>query len=138
MSVDTDLVDKLLADTTIAANVSEDIYIDHAPQDTAAPYLVVTRVSGARTDTLDGSESSATLDSVNYQIDVIASSPSSRETIADAIGAELHQYRGTMGSTTVRGCVQIGRFNAPEPPADAGQVREYRAVLEFGFGVLNS
>ncbi len=96
MVIEEALMTYLLADTTITAYVGERIFYAHVDwQDVETPYLVVTKISGVREHSHDGSSHLA---HPRFQIAIFSTSYSSCKSIAAVIQTALQGYSGTMSS----------------------------------------
>jgi len=95
MLIEQGLMTYLLAQTGITSYVGERIYFVRAEQDVITPYIVITKISGVREHSHDGSSELA---HPRFQITVFSTTYSSCKTIASAIQTALQGYTGTMGS----------------------------------------
>ena len=93
MSMQADLMARLLADAGVSALVATRIYADVAPQGAALPYITTQVISTAHTHHLAGGSRVA---QSRVQIDVWASAASSREAIAEAIRQSLMSHVGEL------------------------------------------
>lgn len=100
--IETRLKKFLKADTTIGQKVGERIHFDQVPEDKIRPYIWA-RLS--RTGNFETLDSSAGEVPGEYQFDLECVSPvkSEARTIAEAVRARCHCYRGAFDDTTVRG-----------------------------------
>jgi len=94
MLIEQALMTYLLAQSGITSLVGQRIYFVQAPQDTETPYIVVTKVSGVREHSHDGSSHLA---HPRFQFSVFATTYSSAKSIASALQTALQGYSGTMG-----------------------------------------
>lgn len=129
MSLMSDLVARLQADTSVAALVSTRVY-ERPPQSPAKPYIVLTEISEVHPTHTGGSSALVT---VRMQVDAYAANPTSRRLLGDAIHACLHTFRGEMGTggVNVRSCVLDAAQNMTEPPTDGTSSGVFRKTMDF-------
>lgn len=88
----------LLAQSGVTALVSDRIYFVRADQDVETPYIVVTKISGVREHSHDGSSELA---HPRFQISVFGTTYSSCKSVTAAVQAALQGYKGAMSDVTV-------------------------------------
>lgn len=79
----------LIADATMAGYVSNRIFPVYAPQETELPFVVVQKNTQSPSDFKDGVSN---LDTVDFQVDVYATSESATQNIAARVRALLDRY----------------------------------------------
>jgi hypothetical protein len=94
MLIEQALMTYLLAQSGITALVGQRIYFVIAPQETAKPYIVVTKIDAPEVGSHDGP---AELASPRFQLSVFAVTYSAAKNISAAIKTALDGYSGTMG-----------------------------------------
>lgn len=93
-------VRSILADNAgVAALVANRIYYVTAPQKVTAPYLVISKVSGARQPYAHGATINFT--SPRFQVSIFATTYLAAKQIAQAVQAVLGDYKGTSESTAI-------------------------------------
>lgn len=70
------------------------IYFNRAPQDVNQPYIVISKISGLRVHSHDGSSELA---NPQFQLSIFANNYGTAKSIAAAIQTALQGYTGTMG-----------------------------------------
>jgi len=96
------LMTYLLAQSGITAYVSDRISPAMADQDVETPYIIVTKVSGAREHSHDGSSHLA---HPRFQLSIFAETYKECKDIAAAVQSALQGYAGAMGSETVQNVI---------------------------------
>ena len=128
MSLETDLVDYLAADTDVSDLMGARIYDADAPTDADLPYLTIQRIS---TTHEHHQEAAAGLAIATIQTDVWASSQAHRETGAEAVRGALDVlHHTTMGSTDVSLVSLEGPSYTYDPPPDASETGGFRARID--------
>jgi len=94
MLIETALMIYLLDQSGITDICGTRIYFNRALQDTAEPYLVLSKISSPRTMTHDGPDG---LTDARFQITAFASLPMVAKQLIVAVQSALHGYQGTMG-----------------------------------------
>lgn len=97
--IETALYSVLSGTSGISSLVSTRIYPMAAPQNTALPYITYVRLSTGRRELTHGNPIDAA--EAEFQIDCVASSPSGAKTLASAVIAALHGYKGTVGTEKI-------------------------------------
>lgn len=87
MSIESDLLARLKADSALSAEVGARVYVDVAPQSVTKPYITIQTISTVNYRPL--STGGVLNASSRVQIDIWAASPSSRSTIAEALRQSL-------------------------------------------------
>lgn len=95
-----DLRTFVLADGTVAGLVALRMYPSVLPQAPTLPAITYNTISAIRQNTMDGPDG---LPSKRIQIDSWGSTFAQAVSLADAIRQRLDGYRGTMGSTEIKG-----------------------------------
>ena len=129
MSIESALVDHLLADATISSLISARLFPDVAPQESTFPRITY-QVIGAEHPQHTGGGSG--IAQVRIQIDVWASTALSRRTTVDALRDRLQAYTGTMGDEAlpIRAVFVEGPTNTYEPPIHGDEAGIYRGRFE--------
>ena len=96
MIIEQAVLKTLADDATIAGYVAARIYFMRAPQNTAAPYITLFKVSAPRDATLDGASG---LVRGRIQVDVYAETYMGSKDIAAAVKAALVDYSGDMANS---------------------------------------
>jgi hypothetical protein len=113
MQIETALKTYLLTLTPLTALISTRIYFAQAPENTAQPYIVISKVSDIKVHSHDGYESART---DRFQFSIFSTSYATCKGIAAALEGNgsrtsptgLDCYTGKMGGVsgvTVRGCL---------------------------------
>lgn len=92
------LVTRLRAVAGVTAIASTRTYIMEAPQGTTLPFIAITAVSIPRELAHDGA---TTVTKGLFQVSCISSLPSTAKTLAKAVVAALHGFRGTVAGVTL-------------------------------------
>ena len=98
MSMESELMTYLAADTTLAALVSTRIYMGRAPEEAVYPHIVYRRIKTSRDYATFGSPS---LFMPLYAIHSISQDHEVTLSVANAIFSALDDYIGSMGTTVV-------------------------------------
>ena len=102
MLIETALMTYLLAQSGITDYVGQRIYFVLAPQETAKPYIVITKIDAPRVHSHDdGSQ----LAHPRFQLSIFSMTYGEAKNIASAIQTALQGYAGTMGDA---GGVAVG------------------------------
>lgn len=115
MLIEQALMTFLLAQSGITALVGDRIHYARAPQDVASPYLVISKISGLREHSHDGS---AHLASPRFQFSAFAETYGAAKVVITAVQEALQGYSGTMGGDD--GVFVGGAFYEDENDLDPG------------------
>lgn len=101
MAIGTDLRTLLAAEATITSTLASAaaIYTDKTDQSKPMPYLVITQLTEDQFNTLDGSGG---LKMPEFDIDCVASSRPTADSVAAAVQAYIRNYTGAAGGSTIR------------------------------------
>lgn len=97
MSIESDVIDLLLADSGVTTLVSTRIYPGFVPQTKSTPAIVVTRRSTARESDLDGNDYVQAIDTINC----LDSDYDTTVNIAAAVRAALLRSEGDLGVVAI-------------------------------------
>lgn len=127
MSIEANLTTFLLADTTIAALVSNRIYPERLPEttteaNTILPFVIYTLVSENDMQTHDNHN----WYSARIQIDAWANSYKSAHDTAAAIHSALQGYRGSWGENTIGGVFRKRKNDLAAP-----DVKLHRVSMDY-------
>lgn len=130
MSLESDIVDRVLADASLTGLISTRVYVEWAPQNTDMPYVTFQVVSTVEDHHTQGSSGLA---HSRIQFDVWAETIASRDSVVDALRSEFQSVRGelTVGGTFAYGSGWSGPSNSIVPPDDAGETAYRRAICEL-------
>ncbi len=92
-------------DATVTGLVGLKIYPYIGMENIVYPYIIYDQTSVQPTDTKDGVSE---LDTVSYDIEIYAKSPSELTTIATAVRNELDRYRGTVNTKVIDSIKYLG------------------------------
>lgn len=100
-----------------ASSNSHPVYITHAKQDTAVPYIIVQRLRTERYETMDAPDDDSLI-AETIRISVYAETDKEAHDPADAIAEALDAFTGAMGSSRVVEAVYLedesGDYAPPE------------------------
>lgn len=101
MAIGTDLRTLLIAESTIntALATTTSCYTDKTDQNAEMPYLVLTQLNE---DPMKMLTVTSGLRMAEFDIDCVASSRVTADTVADAVETYIKDYSGAAGSSTVR------------------------------------
>lgn len=111
---------------TIPSLVGTRIHWVLSPQKTAAPRIVLYRISGARDMQMNGPSG---LIASRVQVDCIATGYASAKAVARAVEARLSGYAGTTGGIEFQGCFLIGERDDYEDTDTPDKL--FRTSLDF-------
>lgn len=139
MSVRKAIHQRLRDASAISALVSTRLYQDWAPASATLPYLVISIPSQGHVHHLKGASG---LSMPRLQVDCYADDPIDVETLAEAVRNNLDGVHGTVGVTdtvNVRKCYLVSQTTDDFSPPDASDSpREFRRIMEFEMGVVES
>jgi len=115
MLIEQGLMTFLLAQSGITDLVGQRIHFVQAPQDVESPYLVISKISGVREHSHDGSSGLA---HPRFQLSAFADTYGAAKAIIAAVQAVLQGYSGTMGGAG--GVAVNGAFYEDENDLDPG------------------
>jgi len=119
----------LLANATLAAAVGSRVYSFPAPQNATKPYLTLSRISGVPMNLIG---SSLEVDVETWQVDVMASTDLSAETVKRLVANRMNVAdRVEMGTFTVYSCALTGVTDNSDLEMVGGQTADIRTTLEF-------
>lgn len=121
------LITILTGDTTVAGLVGSRVYVGHAPQSAALPYLVLTVMSSEEFQLISGTTGSR---QVEFDIDCKALRSVTAESVGNAVRSALTNYSGTVGSDTVHAIIVQGESGDYEPPNDASDTGIHTVTIE--------
>lgn len=125
MDIETALMTHLLAQSAVTALVARRIHYLKAPQNVGTPYIVVTKISGPRKHSHDGSSQLA---HPRFQFSCFAKTYGGAKGVTAALQTALQGYSGTMGGGSG---VAVGNvIYEDETDLDPGENNEL-----FGVGV---
>jgi DNA-binding NarL/FixJ family response regulator len=101
----------LAEDTTIEGLVGERIYYTQAVQEADTPYIVITKVSGLRVHSHQGTSSLA---NPRIQLSVFSATYLEAKQIAQAIQSVLQGYTGTSEEIEIQSCLYINEVDMYE------------------------
>lgn len=116
MLIETGLMTFLLSKSGITSLVGQRIHYVQAPQDVAAPYLVLQKISGPRIESNDGNSKLA---SPRFQITAFAAKYGTAKTVIEAVRTALQGYQGMMGGQS--GVYVHGAHLEDETDLDPGE-----------------
>ena len=126
MLIEQGLMTYILAQSAITALVGQRVYFVQAPQDVTKPYIVVTKISGVREHSHDGSNHLAR---PRFQLSAFSTTYANAKSIASALQTALQGYKGTMGGT---GGVAVGAvFYEDETDLYEENTGLYQVALDF-------
>lgn len=134
MGVKQDFYERVRDDAGVIAAVGTDdnsvakVYEDQAPQGVDRDYIVIRRISRP------GHANFASADAISnpvFQVSVVASTAARRNTISEAVRDALDGFRGTMGSTNVRGVHLVNEADEAIGPGDATQSPDWLTDMDF-------
>lgn len=128
MSLISDFIARLAADTSVTALVSTRIYDTRAPQAPAKPYIVCQEISATRAPDLSGSSGAV---NTLMQVSCRGVSAISARSVGEQVRDLMDGYRGTMGSTDVRFCNLDGDQMVDDPPATGEAQGLASRIMEF-------
>lgn len=114
MAIGTDLR-TLLAAQSLGLSSASAIYTDKTDQNAPMPYLVVTQLNEDPMKMLSGTTG---MRDAEFDIDCVASSRVTADTVADAVESYIKDYSGAAGGSTVRAvllndraydCIPVGQ-----------------------------
>lgn len=126
MLIEQALMTFLLAQMTIKAYVGRRIYFAQAPQNTTEPYLIVSKITGARAKSHEGNTHQA---SPRFQLTVFAKKYSDCKNCLAALQAVLQGYSGTMGGAG--GVAVNGAFYDDETDLDPGEEGLFGVAADY-------
>lgn len=100
-----------------ASSAGAPVYIGHAKQDTAIPYIVIQRVRTERYETMDDSDDDSLI-AETFRITVYAETDEECHEPADAIATALVAFTGAMGSDRVCEAVYLEDESAEFAPPE--------------------
>jgi hypothetical protein len=99
VSIATTLAARLKAVTGVSNLVSTRVWADRAPRATPHPYVVLQRIGG---EPIHHLANASGLANATVQIDVFASSGSSRDAVAEAVRDAIDGWSGSQGGVLVQ------------------------------------
>ncbi len=99
MLIEQGLMTYLLAQSAITAIVSDRIFFVKADQSVETPYIVITKVSGVREHSHDGSSHLA---HPHFQLSIFSDTYSSCKSVATVLQTALQGYSGAMSDATAQ------------------------------------
>lgn len=119
----------LLADATLAAAVGSRVYSFPAPQNATKPYLMLSRISGVPMNLIG---SSLEVDVETWQVDVMASTDLSAETVKRLVANRLNVAdRVEMGSYSAYSSSLTSVTDNSDLEMVGSQTADIRTTLEF-------
>lgn len=122
MSFETELIDRLEADSGIGAIADDRIYPDRLPNTPVLPALVWQQISGVRVYHLSGPSGRA---EPRYQIDCWGSTKTQAKALSAAVRSSLSGFNGKL--TTVRAVIKLDN----ERDDYDETIKAYRVILDF-------
>ncbi len=118
MTIRADLRFYLLANVAIAAVVGTRVYVTHAAQKAARPYLVIHMIDGGHIHDLDGGGGYAF---PRLQINCVADDSLDVETLSDVLREQMQGFVGRWDATEVGVALLDGETDLLGNPHDAGE-----------------
>ncbi len=130
MSLEGDIVARLLADGAVSAVVGTSIYVESAPQSTDKPYITIQIISTANHHHLGGGGVPSAQSRV--QIDAWCTKPSERATLVEAIRQSLQGLKTDIvaAGTRAKGIGFNGPANSYIQPPDGSDLGTFRGLCE--------
>lgn len=132
MSMETDLVARLLADEDVSALIDDRLSPGFLPPGESYPAMTYLLVSNGQVRNTQGSEG---MEQARYQINCWASTYKQAKELAAAVKACLDNFRGEMGDTAVHAIFWLDEADASDsgPDIDADVPRGIRQDYQIRY-----
>lgn len=128
MALENSLITYLLAQSSLATAVNNNIRLNNVAPDTPYPFLVVSLSDDEPFNTLNGS---ASMSNAHFEVEIYASKYADVSSIYISLRSALHLLSGNMSGTSVAWCYATGARDLTLPPPDGSRNWIYHRSCDY-------